>query len=69
MPHSFKSSSIFGEPQIWAGSRTWVFPTDVSRAASERCTLRLVASEFPYSALRFAKPNAPSGSPMLPDTV
>ena len=69
MPHSLRLSSTLGDPQIWAGSPTWVLPAAMRAAASSRCTLRLVAPVSPYSRLRFAKPFSPRGSPVLPATV
>ena len=58
-----------GAPEIWAGSATAVLPAATRRAASSRCTLRLVGALLPYSRLRLANPVRPRGRPTLPLTV
>ncbi len=62
------SSLNSGEPQIWAGLATLSLPAAIRAAASLRCTLRLVGSLVPYSALRLRKPLSPQGRPTLPAT-
>ena len=55
-----------GEPQTCAvGVRTAVFPALTSAAASFRWMARSVGSWLPYSTLRLANPNSPSGMPKL----
>ena len=56
-----------GSPHACGWSEgTWVLPAAMSATASRRGADRSVRFALPYSRLRFAKPVAPSGRPMLP---